>query len=284
MAASHDSDLSPRHHGIVRRIWQRLGRAHAKVVAGGVAFFGVLAVFPALFALLSLYGLVADLGDVQAHAGALAGLLPRQVRAAIQTELMDQVSQSTGVLGIEFMASVLLASWSATSATAAQMEAVAAVRGKPESRNRLRVKLTAFFLTLGGVAFGAVALAMLFAAPSVLARLGLAHASAQIVTWLRWPVLAGVLLLGLAALYRYSSPDHPKQWRWISPGISFAASVWLSASALFSWFVARHTSYAGLDGSIAALTVLFAWFFIAAAIVVVGAAIDAESGLNRPLH
>jgi membrane protein len=282
VAALHDSEASSPRLRFLRRVWQRLGRAHAKVMGGGVAFFGVLAVLPGLFALLSLYGLLADLRHVQEHADALAGLLPRQVRAAIQAELMEQVSHSAGVRGLELVGSVLVSSWSATSATEALMAAVSSVRGERETRGWLRLNLTAFLLTLTGVVFSAIAMAALFVFPSLLLRLGLARPGVETVSWLRWPLLAGVLLVGLALLYRFGSPCRSERWRWITLGSLVATFLWLSASAFFSWFVARHTSYVGLDGSIKALTVLLAWFWIAGAIVIIGAAIDAERGATLP--
>lgn len=281
VAPLHDSEASARHLRLLRRVWERLGRAHAKLMAGGVAFFGVLAVFPGLFALLSLYGLLADLQHVQEHADALAGLLPRQVRAAIQTDLMEQVSQSRGVLGIELVGSVLLSSWSATNATEAVMAAITAVRGERESRSWFRLNLTAFLLTLAGVVFSAVSMAgavcvSLGARSPRATERGRRNRELATMATARLGVAGGIggsLSLRLASQGREMALDQRRS--------AIATVLWLSASAFFSWFVARHSSYTGLDGSIKTLTVLLAWFLMAGGIVIVGAAIDAEMGSGR---
>jgi membrane protein len=250
-------------------------------MAGGVAFFGFLSVFPALFALLSVYGLWADPRDVERQMRALGGLLPRQVRDAMTSELMAVVSRSPGTLGVELVASFLTASWAATKGTHALMIAVAVVRDERESRSQIQVTVIALLLTIAGVVSGAVAFAALLAFPSLLVRVGLSRFGADLVGWLRWPLLAALLLLGLAILYRYGPPRVPPGRRWITPGTLVATGLWLCGSSLFSWFVPTHTSYAGLDGSIAAITVLLTWFLISAYIFILGAAIDAESGVGR---
>jgi membrane protein len=261
---------------MIGRVWRRLTSGRATITAGGVAFYGFLSLFPGLFALLALYGLVADPHAVEEQMSGFGRVLPQQVREVTQTELLAQVNSSAGTLGIELVGSILVAAWSATSGTEALMIAIGEIHDQRESRSRVRVIFTALILTLAAIVTGAIALAAVVALPVMRASLGLSSTAGPLLSWLRWPALAGLLLLGLAGLYRYGPPRAPAKWRWVTPGSVIAACLWLCGSALFSWFVANYTSYTRLDGSIAAITMLLGWFLMTAYIVILGATIDVE--------
>ena len=156
------------------------------------------------------------------------------------------------------------------------MIAIAQLHDQRESRNRVQVILTALIFTLAAIISGAIALAAVVALPAMRASLGLSSTAGPLLRWLRWPALAGLLLLGLAGLYRYGPPRAPAKWRWVTPGSVIAACLWLCGSGLFSWFVANFTSHTRLDGSIAAITMLLGWFLMTAYIVILGATIDVE--------
>jgi membrane protein len=141
--------------------------------------------------------------------------------------------------------------------------------------NIVKLNFVALFLTVGAVVFGVVSLGAVIAVPALLGRLGLGSPGLRLLVWLRWPVLAATLLLGLALIYRFSRAV-PPPWRWVTPGSALAAALWLVGSALFSWFVSAHTSFQSLDGSIAAFAILLSWFLLSAYVVLVGAAVDAE--------
>jgi membrane protein len=261
---------------MLRGVFRQVTRGRATLMAGGVAFYGFLALFPSLFALLAVYGLVANPHDVEEHMNGLGRLLPRQVREAMQTELLEQVRASAGTLGLELAGSLGIAVWSATSGTEALMIAIADIHHQGESRSRLRVSLTALLLTLAAIVGGAVTLGATAAVTVLQARHALSGTVGHLVAWLRWPVLATLLALGLAVLYRYAPPRGLTNGHGVGPGSSIAACLWLCGSSVFSWFVAHYTSYTRLDGSIAAITILLTWFLMSAYIVILGAAIDVE--------
>ena len=180
--------------GTMGRVWRDLTSGRATIMAGGVAFYGFLALFPGLFALLALYGLVADRHDVEEQMSGFGRLLPQQVRDAMQTELLAQVNSSAGTLGIELVGSILVAAWSAANGNQALMIAIAEIHGQRESRSRVRVILTALLLTLVAIVSGAIALAAVVALPVMRAGLGLSSTAGPLLSWLRWPALAGILL------------------------------------------------------------------------------------------
>jgi len=247
-------------------------------MAGGVAFYAFLALFPALFALVSIYGLLADPRDVKGQVDTLTGVLPVQVRAVLQAELAHLTAKSTGTLSVEVAAGTLMALWAAAKGTRAVLIALAAVFQQP--RDLVRLSATALVMTMAGVAFGAVAVAAVVAVPPLLERIGSFDAAGgRLLAWLRWPVLAMALSLGLAFVYRQNRPGRR---RWLTPGSVLAALLWLAGSALFSWFVSRHSSYSHLDGSLAAVAVLLSWFLLSAYVVIFGAIVDAEVQVVTP--
>jgi membrane protein len=264
---------------VALRAWRAAKRGQASVMAGGVAFYAFLAVLPALFALVSIYGLLADPHDVEAQIDALTGVLPLQVREAMQAELGRLAAKSARTLSFELAGGTVMALWAATKGTRALLIALAVVFQK--SSDVVRLSATALIITVVGVGFGALAVAAVVAVPPLIARLGpFFHGPLwSLVTWLRWPVLGVILSLGLAFVYGKSQPGG---WRWVTPGSALAALLWLAGSGLFSWFVSSFSSYSHLDGSIAAFAVLLSWFLLSAYVVIFGAIVDAEVGQRPP--
>jgi membrane protein len=261
---------------VARRIKRELKDGRASIMAAGVAFYCFLALFPALTALVSLYGLVADPGDVGDQMDTVAPLLPRQVRDVMRRELTSIVARSTGTLSLEVAVSILLALWAANKGTRALLVAVDVIFDPRSAGNIVKLSFVALCLTVGAVGFGVVSLGAVIAVPAVLGRLGVGSPGLRLLVWLRWPVLAAALLLGLALIYRFSRVVPRPRWRWVTPGSALAAALWLLGSALFSWFVSAHTSFQSLDGSIATFAVLLSWFLLSAYVVILGAAVDAE--------
>ncbi len=172
----------------------------------------------------------------------------------------------------------MAAVWSATRGTEALMIAIAVIYDHPESRSRVRVTLVALFLTLAAIVSGAIALGAIVVATLLQARHTLSTTVGHLAAWLRWPVLATILAVALAVLYRQAAPRVTTKWRGLSIGSLVAALLWLCGSSLFSWLVAGYTNYTRLDGSIAAITIMLTWFLMSAYIVMIGAAIDVEWG------
>jgi membrane protein len=266
--------------GAALRLSRGPKRHQTSVVAGGVAFFAFVSLFPALAALVSTFGLLAGRANVATQVNALAGELPEQARAVLQTELANLLARSTGRLSLEMAVGLVGALWAASKATKALITALTMASEQEETRGHLRMKLVAFGFTGGAMAVGLVALAAMAALPAVLGHLGLSRLGERLVAWLRWPALAAVVLGWLVAAYRFGPPRPPTAWRWISPGALLAAAMWLVGSALFSWFVSRFGSYEQLEGTLGAILIFLSWFLLSAYVVIFGAELNAE--LGRP--
>ncbi len=262
--------------GIANRMRSATKRHQASILAGGVAFFAFLSMFPALAALVSLYGLVADPRDVARQVDAFAGAFPPDVHAAIHDQMAGLTARSSGTLSLEAAIGIVAAVWAATKGTKALITGLSLAFGQRETRGFIRLNATAFLFTMGAIVFGAIAIAAVIVLPVVLSFFHLSRLSEGLVRWLRWPMLTVCVLFGLSVAYHHGPAEAPVQRRWLTPGSLAATALWLAGSAIFSWFVSVTTKNAGVDGSLSVIITLLTWFLLSAYIVILGAELDAE--------
>lgn len=244
--------------------------------AGSVAFFALLAVFPAVATVVSLYGLFADARTIGGHLNLLAGILPRGVLDLIAQQIVLIAAKSTDALGIAFVVGLLVALWSANSGVAALFDALNVVYGEKEKRSLPHFYLVTFLFTLGAIAFLIAAVAGVVVLPLALKFVGATATSEQLLAVLRWPVLLAVVIGGLALVYRYGPSRRDAKWRWVTWGSSVAAALWIGASMLFSWYVVNFDSYNRTYGSLGAGIGFMTWMWLSAVVVLLGAELNAE--------
>jgi len=261
---------------ILKRVWSRVSGDNLSLVAAGVAFYALLALFPGIAALISLFGLVADPVQVESQFSVLVSFLPADAYELIREQMLELTSRPDESLGIGLVSAILLSVWSATRGTKSLMMALNIAYDEQEQRGFIKLNMLGFSLTFFLVMLAVVVLALIVAVPIVLDLVGLGYIAELLVQWSRWPVLAMMLLITLALIYRYGPSRRPARWRWVSAGSVFSVVVWLAASALFSFYVAEFGNYNATYGSVGAVIVLLMWLYISALITILGAAINAE--------
>jgi membrane protein len=261
---------------IALRVKRELKEDDISLVAGSVAFYAFLAIFPALAALVSIYGLIADPADVGRQVDAMGGILPPEARAAVQSELAQLASRSSSSLSIGGVLSVALALWSANKGTKALLSALNIAFDQEESRGFIKLNALSLLLTIGALVLAVLATAGVIALPALLGHLGLSAVGAFLVRWLRWPVLAAIALFGIATIYRYGPARSKAKWRWVTPGSLLATALWLGGSALFSWYVSSFGKYDKVYGSVGVIIIVLTWFLLSAYAVILGAELNAE--------
>jgi membrane protein len=244
--------------------------------SGGVAFFALLAIFPAIATVVSLYGLVADPATVAGHLSLLVGILPGGVLGLLGDQITRIAGQGSDTLGVAFVLGLLIALSSANSGVAALFDALNVVYKEQEKRSILRFYATTFLFTLGSIGFLIAAIAAVVAAPIIFSFIGFSTPAEALLAILRWPALLFFLMLGLAVLYRYGPSRRDAKWRWVTWGSATAALLWLGASMLFSWYVANFDSYNRTYGSLGAAVGFMTWTWLSAVIVLLGAELNAE--------
>lgn len=261
---------------VLLRVRDEMKDDRVSMVAASVAFYAMLAVFPALIALISLYGLVANPADVQAHMSSLASMLPADARSVVEEQLTSIVAQSRGGVGLGLAVSILGALWVASGGMRAVMEATNVAYDEQESRGFVRLRLRALLLTLAAIVFVLVALFAAAVLPVIFDTVGLGDTLRSALAIARWPLLAMLAIVALSALYRYAPARDLPRWRWVSWGSVVATLLWLAATALFSLYVSRFGNYNETYGALGGVIILMLWLYITAFAVLLGAELNAE--------
>jgi membrane protein len=261
---------------ILWRVWGEVQKDRILAVAAGVTFYGLLAIFPAIAALVSLYGLVADPADISAHLQALSGFLPAGALDIVREQVERVASQGGGTLGLKLGFSLLISLWSANSGMKAIFDALNVAYGETEKRSFIKLNAMSLLFTLCALIGGIVALIAVVVVPLVLDMLGLGAVAATLISVLRWPLVLLIVLFALAVLYRYGPSRDEPQWRWVSWGSAFAAIGWLVVSLLFSWYVANFGSYDKTYGSLGAAIGFMTWIWLSTTVILIGAELNAE--------
>lgn len=261
---------------VLLRVKTQAKEDRVSLLAGGVAFYAVLALVPALVALVSVYGLVGDPTQIERHVKDLTGALPQDARRLIISQLRTIVSSSSSGLSAGAVIGGVGALWSASSAMKHLIEAVNAAYGEEETRKFLKLRLLALALTVAGVVFILVAFGMVAFLPAAVSKLSLPGPIRVLVSIVRFPVLGVGLMFALAVLYRYAPDRDNARWQWVSWGAAIATVLWLVASILFSVYASSFGNYNKTYGSLAAIIVLMLWLMITAAVVIIGAELNAE--------
>jgi membrane protein len=247
------------------------------MLAGGVAYFAFLAIFPALIAAITLYGLIADPAEVADQVRSLAGMLPQETQPLIVNQLNALVSTSGGALGVGLVVSLLAALWSASSATGNLIQAVNLAYDEEETRGFLKLRGIALLLTLGAIVFVLVTLTLVAVVPPLLDALPIGTAGRVVAQVVRWVLLLAMVITALAVVYRVAPDRDAPRFGWVSVGALVAAVLWLIGSALFSVYVNYFGSYNKTYGALAGVVVLMLWLYLTSYIVLLGAEINAEA-------
>jgi membrane protein len=261
---------------ILKRVFIRMGADNLTLVAAGVAFYGLLAIFPALAALVSIYGLVADPSHVMETAGQISSFIPTEAAKLITDALQKLVTASKPSLNTAAIIAIAIALFSARSGMGSLMTGLNIACEVPEKRSFFMQQVIALGLTLGAVIFAVVALGTVAGVPVVLKILPLGSFTETLISLSRWPLLAVLIFLGLAVIYRFAPSVELPQWRFVSRGAIAAAILWIAGSALFSFYVSKFGDYDATYGSLGAVAILMLWLWLSALIVLLGATVDAE--------
>jgi len=261
---------------ILWRTYEEFGKDRVTSVAAGITYYALLAIFPAIAALVSIYGLFADPGTIQDHLNTVSGFLPGGAIDIIGDQVKRIASKGSGALGFGFVFGLALSLWSANAGMKAVFDALNIVNDEEEKRSFIHLNLVSLTFTLGAILFVLVALAGIVVLPVILNFIGLGSGTEWLLAILRWPVLLIGVTFGLSLIYRFGPSRDKAEWRWITPGGLVAAVLWIAVSMLFSWYVANFGSYNETYGSLGAVIGFMTWIWLSSIVVLLGAEINAE--------
>lgn len=261
---------------IAMRVWRDINEDRVLLIAGGVTFYLLLALFPAITAFISTYGFFADPATVGRHVAALADILPEGGLAIIEERLESLAGQDSSALSFGFIFGFLFSYWSANNGVKSIFEGLNIAYDEKEKRSFLWLNVIAFCFTIGLALAGLFFVVAVGVLPLVIGFLHLGLFTEWVIELARWLLLLLVVLGGFSLLYRYGPSRKPARWRWISWGSLFATFVWLIASISFSYYLQNFGDYEAVYGSLGAAIGFMMWTWISVIILVVGAEINAE--------
>lgn len=261
---------------ILLRVYANISKHRVLALAAGMTYYSILAIFPAIAALVAMYGLFSDPMTITRHLDQAGGFLPGGAIDVARDQLTRVASNGQQTLGWTFFIGLATSLWSANAAMKSLFDTLNIVHGEDETRGFFKLNAISLGFTLGGVAFILSAIGSIVVVPVLLQYVGLSGFGGLLVQIGRWPAMYIVLTAALAVVYRYGPCREKAQWRWITWGSALAAILWIAVSGLFSWYAASFGKFNETYGSLGAVIGFMTWLWISAIVVLLGAEIDAE--------
>jgi membrane protein len=270
------ADTTPTTMGTLKRTVKEFSEDNLTDWAAALTYYGVLALFPALIALLSIIGLLTDPAKLSE---AITAVVPQQSARTLEP-VIDQIAGNTSAAGFGLVLGLALAIWSASGYVGAFTRAANVVYETPEGRKIWKLKPLQLLITLIGILFAAVIVAMLVLSGPVVdaigSAIGIGETGQTVWNIVKWPVVLVVLALMIAVLY-YSTPNvRLRGFKWVSPGAAVAIVVAILASAAFAFYVANFGGYNKTYGTLAGVVVFLIWFWLINTSLLFGIELDAE--------
>jgi membrane protein len=279
---------------ILLRVYNNISEDRVITIAAGVTFYSLLAVFPAIAALVAIYGLfAADPETISRNLDSLSGLFPGGAIDVIRDQMTRIASRGKSTLGLAFAIGLLVSLWSANAGIKSLFDALNLVYNEEEKRGLIKLNLVSLTFTVAAIIFVLFGIAAVVVLPVILNYIGLGGATDFIVRIGRWPILFILVAFALALIYRCGPSRSKPKWHWITWGSAFAAFTWIVGSVLFSWYAANFGSYNQTYGSLGAVIGLMMWLWLSTIVILIGGELDAEmehqttrdttTGLPKPL-
>jgi membrane protein len=261
---------------ILWRVYGNIGDHRILALAAGMTYYSILAIFPAIAALVAIYGLFADPSSIAKHLDAVSGFIPGGAVDVARDQLTRVATKGDRSLGFTFAIGLAISLWSANAAMKSLFDTLNIVYGEHEKRGFLKLNAMSLGFTVGGIVFVLVALGGVVVIPVVLQYVGLSNAADLLIRIGRWPALFVALAFALSCIYRFGPSREAPRWRWITWGSAAATLLWLAASGLFSFYAANFGNFNRTYGSLGAVIGFMTWLWISAIVILLGGELNAE--------
>lgn len=272
---------------ILMRVKDRIEEDNLTIVGAGVAFYAFLAIFPALMALLSIYGLAVDPQQAEQQISQLSGMMPEEAFTVIKERVENLITTSGSTLGWGTALGILISLWSANAGTKSLFKGIDIAYEVKNERGFIKQNALTLLFTLGAIITLLLSLALIVIFPAIVHTFGLPGQIEVLISWLRWPLLAAIVILVICLIYRYAPDRKAPKFKWVLVGASLATGLWLLASLGFSFYVSNFGNYGEMYGSISAVVILLLWLFLTSFIILLGAEVNSateaysENNINR---
>lgn len=261
---------------ILFRMWSRQSVLNLGLIAAGIAFYGLLSLFPGITAVAAFAGTFLDPDLLLENSEDIAALLPEAAQDIVLGQLRDVAATNDAQLGLAALIGVSFALYSASRAVANLVAGLNLIFEQRETRNFFFVNALTLLLTVFLIAGVLIAIVVVAAIPVIAGLFGDRGVLVDLVMSLRWPLLFLIGVCGIAVLYRIGPNRRPAKWRWLTPGAFVACAFWVMGSFGFSSYVQSFGSYNETFGALGGVIILLTWMWLSAFILLLGALLDAE--------
>jgi membrane protein len=272
---SGDPRPTPDWHAVAARVRVQIVDRNIALLAAGTAFWAILSIFPAIIAMVTIYGLVASPDQVTTEVTRLGGSLSPSTREVVTSWLAGLTTTSHQQLGVGLVVGLVAVLWALSSGVRTLIKAITAAYEQEETRGYFKLRGIALLTSIGVIVVAVVALAAIGIAPAIR---HLVHNTLWRIAFDvgEWVVLAGILTAAVAALYWLAPPKTSVNWRWASAGAVFSTVFVVLASIGFSLYVRYFAHYNKTYGTLGGIVILMLWLYYCVFIVLLGALIDIE--------
>ncbi len=273
---------------ILLNVKDRIGVNNLTIVAAGVAFYAFLAIFPALVALLSIYGLAVDPQQAEQQISQLSGMMPEEAFTIIKDRIDNLVSTPGSSLSWGTALGILISLWSANAGTKSLFTGLDIAYQTKNNRGLLKQNALTLLFTFGFIITLVLSMTLIVIFPAIVNAIGLPDNIETLISWLRWPILAMIVVFVISLIYKYAPDRKTPKLTWVVVGAAVATLLWLIASWGFSFYVSNFGNYGEMYGSISAVVILMLWLFLTSFIILLGGEINsateayARNDLKKP--
>ncbi|WP_347311723.1 YihY/virulence factor BrkB family protein [Defluviimonas sp. SAOS-178_SWC] len=260
---------------LANAVWHAMDERNLGLIAAGVAFYTMFAIFPGMAATIAIWGFFADPVVMRDYLDQIHGLIPDAAYGVIENQLTTLLATNSSTLGWTTAVSLAVALYSVHNGVAALVTGLNAIHARRHRPGLMRI-LGSILLTMTLIALVLSALVVVVLVPILLNVIPLGPAEGFILRYLPWVVMFLVLMIVLGLFYRWGPNMEDERHSWLTPGAILAALLWAGASMAFSAYLTNFGSYNRIYGSIGAVIALLMWLYISAYIVLFGAVLNAE--------
>ncbi|WP_439483381.1 YihY/virulence factor BrkB family protein [Cyclobacterium plantarum] len=261
---------------ILINVKDQIGENNVVIVSAGVGFFGFLAIFPAIMALISIYGFVMDPQQIEEQVSKISSMMPEQTHEILQYRV-DQFIKPTGdSLGWGTIFGILLGIWIANIGTKSLFRGINIAYETKSNRGIIKHNALTLLFTFGAIILIILSAALIVAFPSIVEQIGLPDNIESLISWLRWLIMGLILVGSIGLIYRFGPGRKRPEFKWVIPGAVLASLLWLLASWGFSFYIRNFWNLGEIYGSISAVVFLMLWLFISTFIILLGAELNSE--------
>lgn len=255
----------------------KIGENNLAIVSAGVAFYAFLAIFPALMALLSLYGLAVNPEQAEQQISQLSGMMPEEAFSIIKERVENLISTPGNTLGWGTALGILISLWSANAGTKSLFTGVDIAYNTKNDRGFIKQNALTLLFTFGFIITLLLSMSLIVVFPALVQAFDLPENIDSLVSWLRWPLLAVIVIFVISLIYKYAPYRKSPKFKWVVVGASIATFLWLILSLGFSFYVSNFGNYGEMYGSISAVVILMLWLFLTSFIILLGAELNSQT-------